>query len=269
MPNANARQMFMQDVRSLNIEPFLPVCPELVNMSIHAGHYAHSDPESNLVHLRNFAERLVDRVYDRLELGRGSISNFLDLLNNTGFRAITQPLVQDKLNLRRRLGNRCAHRQDIEAAVTLRCVPKAWRLTRWMHLSLRDGTVEDLAEFRRTAIEGIASKAEFKRKKKALVKEHTNTDEPLRQALEELAALRAAVGQRGLISSYDAPTVALKFQQMIEAFAEATNLLRFRDDNTRKRLIGRDLRMAGWDLKPDTVSSNYVGQEVKFLISQP
>ena len=63
MPDAKARQMWMQDLRSLNFEPLRAVFPDLANMGGYAEHYAHSDPESSLVKLRNFAERVVDHVY--------------------------------------------------------------------------------------------------------------------------------------------------------------------------------------------------------------
>lgn len=60
--------MWMQDLRSLNFEPLRAVFPELATRGGHAGHYAHSDPESAMVKLRNFAERLVDRICDKLKL---------------------------------------------------------------------------------------------------------------------------------------------------------------------------------------------------------
>jgi type I restriction enzyme R subunit len=49
MPDASARQMWMQDLRSLNFEQLRPVNPELAMMGGYAEHYAHSDPESALV----------------------------------------------------------------------------------------------------------------------------------------------------------------------------------------------------------------------------
>ena len=60
--------MWMQEFRSLNFEPLKAVYPELATMGGHAEHYAHSDPESELVKFRNFVERVVDQVYARLEL---------------------------------------------------------------------------------------------------------------------------------------------------------------------------------------------------------
>jgi type I restriction enzyme R subunit len=77
----NAPQNWMQDIRSLNFEPLRSVWPELANMGGYAEHYAYSDPESSLVKLRGFAERVVDHIYAKLKLPRAPQSNFLDLLN--------------------------------------------------------------------------------------------------------------------------------------------------------------------------------------------
>lgn len=48
-----ASQMSMQDIKSLNFEPLRAAYPELANMGGYAEHYAHIDPESALVKLRN------------------------------------------------------------------------------------------------------------------------------------------------------------------------------------------------------------------------
>jgi hypothetical protein len=45
MPDAQARQMWMQDLKSLNFEPLRAVAAELANMGGYAEHYAHTDPE--------------------------------------------------------------------------------------------------------------------------------------------------------------------------------------------------------------------------------
>lgn len=182
-----ASQMSMQDIKSLNFEPLRVAYPELANMGGYAEHYAHSDPESALVKLRNFAERLVDRLYLKLKLERVPQSNFVDLLHNAGFKAIAQPLVLDKLHLLRRLGNRGAHGEDVEAADAVRCVQEAWQLARWLHVTFLGGKVEDFSEFKHPPVEGIDSKAEFKRKAKALAEENSLKEERLKQALEELA----------------------------------------------------------------------------------
>ncbi len=255
--------MSMQDIKSLNFEPLRAAYPELANMGGYAEHYAHTDPESALVKLRNFAERLVDRLYLKLKLERVPQSNFVDLLHNASFKAIAQPLVLDKLHLLRRLGNRGAHGEDVEAADAVRCVQEAWQLARWLHVTFLGGKVEDFSEFKQPPVEGIDSKAEFKRKAKALAEENSLKEQRLKQALEELAALRAADRLAVPTAAASAPPTAQALQLVSQASAQAASQLRFTEDNTRKWLIDRDLRMAGWDVPPGTVSSDSVGQEVE------
>ncbi len=258
-----ARQMSMQDIKSLNFEPLRVAYPELANMGGYAEHYAHSDPESALVKLRNFAERLVDRLYLKLKLERVPQSNFVDLLHNAGFKAIAQPLVLDKLHLLRRLGNRGAHGEDVEAADAVRCVQEAWQLARWLHVTFLGGKVEDFSEFKQPPAEGIDSKAEFKRKAKALAEENSLKEERLKQALEELAALRASDRQTSPTTAGSTPPSAEALQRVGQASAQVVSQLRFTEDNTRKWLINRDLRMAGWDVPQGTASNDSVGQEVE------
>lgn len=259
MPDVNTCQIWMQDLRSLNFEPLRATYPELANMGGYAEHYAHSDPESALVKLRNFAERLVDRVYGKLKLERMPQSNFVDLLHNASFRAVAQPLVLDKLHLLRRLGNRGAHGEDVDVTDAVRCVQEAWQLARWLHVTFLGGQVHDFAEFKQPPVEGIDSKAEFKRKAKALAEENSLKEQRLRQALDELAALRAA----DHVPTPAAPPTAQELLQTGQASATAANQLKFSEDNTRKWLIDRDLRMAGWDVPAGTASSDSVGQEVE------
>lgn len=262
-PNVRTVQIWMQDLRSLNFEPLRAVYPELANMGGHAEHYAHSDPESALVKLRNFAERLVDRVYDKLKLERLPQSNFVDLLNNASFREIAQPLVLDKLHLIRRVGNRAAHGEDVDVTDAVRCVQEAWQLARWLHVSFLGGQVDDFAGFKQPPAEGIDSKAEIKRKAKALAEENNLKEERLRQALEELAKLRAADRTASVAAQASPPPTTLQLQRASQSSAAAANQLRFSEDNTRKWLIDRDLRMAGWNVPHGTTSNDSVGQEVE------
>ena len=253
----------MQDLYSLNFEPLRAVYPELANMGGYAEHYAHSDPESALVKLRNFAERLVDRLYLRLKLERVPQSNFVDLLHNAGFKAVAQPLVLDKLHLLRRLGNRGAHGEDVEVADAVRCVQEAWQLARWLHVTFLDGKVEDFSEFKEPPVGSIDSKAEFKRKARALAEENNLKEERLKQALEELAVLRATDRLTVPAGAASAPLTSEALQLVSQASAQAASQLCFTEDNTRKWLIDRDLRMAGWNVPLGMASNESVGQEVE------
>jgi type I restriction enzyme R subunit len=265
MNATRAGQMSMQDIKSLNFEPLRAAYPELANMGGYAEHYAHSDPESALVKLRNFAERLVDRVYSKLKLDRVPQSNFVDLLHNASFQTVAKSLVLDKLHLLRRLGNRGAHGEDVEAADAVRCIQEAWQLARWLHVTFLDGKVDDFDAFKQPPVEGIDSKAEFKRKAKALAEENSLKEERLKIALQELAELRAIDRAAASTSTEFAPPTEQELAKTVQFSVATTNLLRFTEDNTRKWLIDRDLRMAGWDVPSGTASNESVGQEVEVL----
>lgn len=258
-----ADQMLMQDIKSLNFEPLRATYPELANMGGYAEHYAHTDPESALVKLRNFAERLVDRLYLKLKLQRVPQSNFVDLLHNASFQTVAQPLVLDKLHLLRRLGNRGAHGEGVEATDALRCVQEAWQLARWLHVTFLDGKVEQFDAFKQPPLAGIDSKAEFKRKAKALAEENSLKEERLKQALQELAELRAADRASTSVAFAFAPPTAQVLEKTSQSSIATANQLRFSEDNTRKWLIDRDLRMAGWDVPKGIASTESVGQEVE------
>lgn len=255
----------MQNIRSLNFEPLRTAYPELANMGGYAENYAYSDPESSLVKLRNFAERLVDHLYLSLKLQRVPQSSFVDLLHNASFRTVAQPLVLDKLHLLRRLGNRGAHGEDVNADDAIRCIQEAWQLARWLHVSFLGGQVDDFAPFKVPPVEGIDSKAEFKRKAKLLAEENAIKEERLKQALQELAQLRAADKKPATLGRMLTATTDVALAQAGRMSMAVVKKLRFTEDNTRKWLIDRDLRMAGWDVPKDKASNELVGQEVEVL----
>ncbi len=256
----------MQDIRSLNFEPLRAVWPELANMGGYAEHYAHSDPESSLVKLRNFAERVVDHIYIQLKLPKAPQSNFIDLLNNSSFRMVATDLVLDKLHLLRKLGNRAAHGEGVQASDAARCVHEAWQLARWLHVTFLTGQPKDFADFKDPPAEGIDSKADIKRKAKALAEDNALKEERLKQALQELADLRAAEKP---VTPPSIPAAATQTEEALviasQKAAAAAKQLRFTEDNTRKWLIDRDLRMAGWNVPKGTGSNESVGQEVEVL----
>ena len=266
MTFTKAPQNWMQDIRSLNFEPLRPVWPELANMGGYAEHYAHSDPESSLVKLRSFAERVVDHIYLKLKLPRAPQSNFVDLLNNSSFRMVATDLVLDKLHLLRKLGNRAAHGEGVYAADAVRCVREAWQLARWLHVTFLAGQPVDFSDYRDPPVEGIDNKSEIKRKVKALAEENALKEQRLKEALQELADLRAVdkVVVPSLAQPETVPTESALLQTG-QAAAAAAKRLRFTEDNTRKWLIDRDLRLAGWDVPAGLASNDSVGQEIEVL----
>lgn len=258
--------MLMQDIQSLNFEPLRRSYPELANMGGYAENYAYADPESALVKLRNFAERIVDVLYLRLRLPRAAQSSFVDLLNNESFRLVADKLVQDKLHLIRRLGNRAAHGDDVNVVDALKSVHEAWQLARWLHVSQLGGGIDDFTAYREPPQEGLDSKAEIKREKKRLAEENALKDQRIQEMLQELQALRDAESSlREQINSANKPVPQDTLNQLANAGEAAVQQLKFSEDNTRKWLIDRDLRMAGWLVSQNGQSTSEVGQEVEVL----
>lgn len=258
--------MLMQDIKSLNFEPLRPNYPELANMGGYAEHYAWTDAESALVKLRNFAERMVDVIYLRLRLPQAPQSTFSDLLRNDSFRMVADPLVQDKLHLLRRLGNRAAHGEGIAVSDALRCVQEAWQLARWLHVSQLQGKMSDFTDFAEPPQGGIDSKAEIRRVARKLEEDNAIKEARIREMLEEMQALREQEqALRAQINASNQPIPAAQLEALSNAALAATKQLQFSEDNTRKWLIDRDLRMAGWAVGHNGANTPQVGQEVEVL----
>ncbi|WP_341679405.1 DEAD/DEAH box helicase family protein [Niveibacterium sp. SC-1] len=235
-------------------------------MGGYAEHYAYSDAESALVKLRNFAERMVDVLYTRLRLPVLPQSTFVDLLRNESFRVVATPLVQDKLHLIRRLGNRAAHGEDVTTVDALRSIHEAWQLARWLHVSQLQGKVSDFGDYREPPQGGIDGSTEARRSAKRLEEENAAKEARISEMLAELQALRDSErALRQQISAKHAPLTIQQFEMLGLATEAVTQQLRFSEDNTRKWLIDRDLRMAGWNVGHNGACTLQVGQEVDVL----
>lgn len=256
--------MLMQDLQSLNFETLRVSYPELANLGAHAEHYLHADPESALVKLRSFAERMVDHVYTKLRLPQAPQSKFVDLLNNAGFTMLANQLVLDKFHLLRKLGNSAAHGETIRPMDANRALHEAWQIARWLHVSIVGGKTDDFGLFQEPPSEGIDSKAEFKREKKRLKQENEAKEIKIKAMMLELEALRAAEKtMRDAINVANNPLPNDQIVAIARVASQASDQLKFSEDHTRQYLIDRDLAMAGWKA-PETGKTNQsVGIEVE------
>lgn len=254
----------MQELQSLNFEPLRASYPELANLAAHAEQYLHADPESALVKLRSFAERLVDHIYTKLRLPQAPQSKFVDLLNNASFAMLANQLVLDKLHLLRKLGNSAAHGEAIRPMDANRALHEAWQVARWMHVSIVGGKTEDFSAFREPPIEGIDSKATIKREKKRLAEENAAKEAKIQVMLAELASLRAAEkSMRDAINAANQPVPQTELAAISEVTASIVQQLHFSEDHTRQYLIDRDLALAGWKVPSVGQNSAAVGLEVE------
>ena len=256
--------MWMQELPSINFEPLRASYPELANLAAHAEHYLHGDPESALVKLRSFAERIVDHIYTRLRLPKAPQSKFIDLLNNASFMMLADKLVLDKFHLLRKLGNSAAHGEEVRSMDANRALHEAWQVARWLHVAIVGGKAEDFPAFREPPSEGVDSKAAIKREKKRLAEENAAKEEKIKAMLAELESLRAAEKvMRDSINAANQPVPEAEMATVANTAAKVAEQLRFSEDNTRQYLIDRDLALVGWKVPAAGQGSAAVGIEVE------
>ena len=168
-------------MKSVNFENLRPHWEDLANLAAHAEAYAHSDPQSALVKLRCFAEKLVGVVFDRYQIPSYPNENFIDRLNNHSFASIVDRGIVDKLHAIRKVGNRAAHEGKFNDSDPLWLLKEAHILAGWLLISTGVGNKSDLAPFK--APEQI---------KQPSANELAKHQARLEQALEELEAVKEA-----------------------------------------------------------------------------
>lgn len=240
------RIKFMQ---SINFEFLRPHWENLANLGAHAEEYAFSDPQSSLIKLRCFAEKLVGVVYTSYQIPCYPNEKFMDRLENHGFTSMVDKAIVDKLHAIRKVGNRAAHEGKFDKGAPLWLLKEAHILASWLLLSTQKGGKSDLTAF--NAPEQIKQPTQ-----KALEKHQAQ----LEQALAELEAskdaeLKAQQENAQLkqnLESKEKEAQQAKAQAKQEQFKHANsqirNTLELNEDETRRRLIDVELRAAGWDI---------------------
>ena len=240
------RILYMQ---SINFENLRPHWPDLANLAGHAEEHAHNDPQSSLVKLRCFAEKLVGIIFDSYKIPSYPNENFIDRLNNHGFTSQVDRSIVDKLHAIRKVGNRAVHEGKFNNADPLWLLKEAHLLSSWLLLTTGKGTKADLSAFQ--------APEHIKQPTKADLEKHKAR---LEQALKELEAtqkaeLEAQAENARLLKELQAKNKVLADKQQAEAQGElnagnraAGNLLEYNEEETRRRMIDQDLYSAGWDI---------------------
>ncbi|MCY0965803.1 DEAD/DEAH box helicase family protein [Parathalassolituus penaei] len=260
------RILYMQ---SINFENLRPHWEDLANLAAHAEAYAHSDPQSALVKLRCFAEKLVGVVFDRYKIPSYPNENFIDRLNNHNFTSLVDQGIVDKLHAIRKVGNRAAHEGKFNKTDPLWLLKEAHILGSWLLISTGAGSSADLCEFK--------APEQIRQPSKAELEKHAAQ---LEKALAELEAvkqaeLQAQAENARLQQELEAKDKALADLQLVEALEQlrqrnqaAGSVLDYNEDETRRRMIDKDLYSAGWDINladsdPKTGNTEQVHREVQ------
>lgn len=258
--------------QSMNFEHIQSKWPELHQLAAFAEDYAISDPQSSLVKLRCFAEKVVGYLYKELSLPVLPTSNIFDKLTADDFTSAVPRLITDKLHAIRKSGNQAAHEGKVDQQQAIWILKESYFVASYLFMAYANGTQQECPEFKapEQTQPTNQSDAEFAKKNKQLTKQLAENQARLKRALDELEAAELAQKQ--------AQQQAAKLKQTIDA--EKLNQVKtrneqivnssfnFNEDETRKRIIDLDLRNAGWNVALDDKSTEDVGKEVK-VTDQP
>ena len=258
--------------QSMNFEHIQSKWPELHQLAAFAEDYAITDPQSSLVKLRCFAEKVVGYLYKELSLPVLPTSNIFDKLTADDFTSAVPRLITDKLHAIRKSGNQAAHEGKVDQQQAIWILKESYFVASYLFMAYANGTQQECPEFKapEQTQPTNQSDAEFVKKNKQLTKQLAENQARLKRALDELEAAELAQKQ--------AQQQAAKLKQTIDAEKLAqvktrneqivNSSFNFNEDETRKRIIDLDLRNAGWNVALDDESTEDVGKEVK-VTDQP
>ncbi|MCK8121862.1 DEAD/DEAH box helicase family protein [Pseudoalteromonas sp. 2CM32C] len=253
--------------QSMNFEHIQSKWPELHQLAAFAEDYAITDPQSSLVKLRCFAEKVVGYLYKELSLPVLPTSNIFDKLTADDFTSAVPRLITDKLHAIRKSGNQAAHEGKVDQQQAIWILKESYFVASYLFMAYDNGTQQECPEFKapEQTQPTNQSDAEFAKKNKQLTKQLAENQARLKRALDELEAAELAQKQ--------AQQQAAKLKQTIDAEKLAqvktrneqivNSSFNFNEDETRKRIIDLDLRNAGWHVALDDESTEDVGKEVK------
>lgn len=258
--------------QSMNFEHIQSKWPELHQLAAFAEDYAITDPQSSLVKLRCFAEKVVGYLYKELSLPVLPTSNIFDKLTADDFTSAVPRLITDKLHAIRKSGNQAAHEGKVDQQQAIWILKESYFVASYLFMAYANGTQQECPEFKapEQTQPTNQSDAQFAKKNKQLTKQLAENQARLKRALDELEAAELAQKQ--------AQQQAAKLKQTIDAEKLAqvktrneqivNSSFNFNEDETRKRIIDLDLRNAGWHVALDDESTEDVGKEVK-VTDQP
>lgn len=250
-------------MQSMNFEHLRLHWPALAELGGFAELYACVDPQSSMVKLRCFVEKLVGIVYSELRLPIQPNASFIDRLNNDGFKSVVPKVILDKLHAVRIHGNKAAHEGNVSADTACWLVKEAYHLGCWFFVAQKKGSREFCPEFQQPQPPTPSSaKAELKQKNKALQQQLATQSAQLEQALKELeAAQQAELEAQQQAAKLKVDIDQVKAQAFTQASTVATNTLDLNEAETRRRLIDSELRLAGWDVSLDGGNTEQVTVE--------
>src|SRR6478736_231942 len=255
-------------VKSLNFEFLRAQVPLLSDLGGFAEKYAHGDPPSAAVKLRNFAEELVEQLYQRHRLPRPYNAQLIDLLEDRTFTAATPNVIQLRLHALRKTGNKGAHGNSVTSETIVARLDDALNVARWFYLTVLGGTRDQTPEaLKEPPPESTKSLS------KVLQQELDKQRQLDAQREDEMVALQAALkaecekAANAEAAKQEVERALVKTEEELATIRQqgeqvATNILHLNEEETRRRFIDEALVDVGWDVGSHGKSTEEVGQEV-------
>jgi type I restriction enzyme R subunit len=256
---------------SMNFEHLRANHQKLAELGAYAETYAVTDPQSSMVKLRCFVELIVGHIYNELRLPVTPGASIYDKLTSGAFTAVVDKVILEKFDAIRRGGNKAAHEGYTNQHDAQWLVKEAYFIGCWFYMAHLGGKRENCPIF--TPVENAPrdneSKAEFKRKNKALQQKISAHDVQLQKALDELKASQEA---QELTEQENAKLKLVVDQVKSDKLKSNTLQLKatfdFNEAETRDRIIDAELRSYGWDVSLDEENTDDVAKEYK-VTGQP
>nr|WP_234918061.1 DEAD/DEAH box helicase family protein [Vibrio anguillarum] len=226
--------------------------------------YAVSDPQSALVKLRCYVEKIVGYLYYELRLPVAPNASMHDKLISGSFTSIVDKSIADKFHAIRRGGNKAAHDGNVTQHDAIWLLKESYFIGCWLYIAYGEGKREECPDFTTPEnVQGVEeSKGEFKRKNRQLQEKLKQNDEVLKQAIKELEDVKQAqLAAQKEAASLKQQVNQAKANNLKQNTLSLKNSFDFNEAETRKRLIDAELRSQGWDVALDDESTEQVSKE--------
>lgn len=129
-----------------NFGPLRQQWPDLHGFGTRAQEYVHLDPQVALFKLRCFAETLVVTLYQSWGLPSPA-ANLFEMLKAEAFREKVDPVVMQKLQTIRMVGNNAVHGTSASSSDAARLLKDAYLLGKWLYLTHSSVEADDYPEY--------------------------------------------------------------------------------------------------------------------------
>ncbi|MBF4296221.1 DUF4145 domain-containing protein, partial [Vibrio anguillarum] len=124
---------------SVNFEYLRKDWPELAELGAFAEAYAVSDPQSALVKLRCYVEKIVGYLYYELRLPVAPNASMHDKLISGSFTSIVDKSIADKFHAIRRGGNKAAHDGNVTQHDAIWLLKESYFIGCWLYIAYGEG----------------------------------------------------------------------------------------------------------------------------------